>query len=126
MLLIPLVTVTVREVRGLKIKQKWIRMILSGEKPMEVRSIRYDLLGQRIALGNSDNGFVEGYATVKDVITFPYSEIQKYEDKHRATEWLRKHYRGRNILYGFILTEIEREKNPFTYTKSNSICFRLK
>lgn len=101
-------------------------MILNGEKPMEVESVRYDLLGQRIALGNSDNGLVEGYATVRDVIAFPYSDIQKFEDKHKATEWLRKLYRGRTRLYGFILVQIERETTPFQYPKSCSLCFTLK
>ena len=92
---------------------------------MEVRSIRYDIQGQRIALGNSDNGLVEGYATVKDVIMFPYSEIRKYEDKHRATEWLKKYYRGRKLLYGFILVGIKKEPIPFQYPKSCSICFTI-
>jgi len=35
--------------------------------------MRHQLLGQRIALGNSDNGYVEGYATVQEVIKIPYS-----------------------------------------------------
>ena len=37
--------------RGLKIQNVWIRKILSGEKSMEVRSRRYDVLGQRISVG---------------------------------------------------------------------------
>lgn len=54
--------------RGLKIQNVWIRKILSGEKTMEVRSRRYDVLGQRIALGNSGNGLVEGYATLQEIV----------------------------------------------------------
>jgi hypothetical protein len=46
--------------RGLKNQNIWIRKILSGEKIMEVRSRRYAVLGQRIVLGNSGNGLVEG------------------------------------------------------------------
>ena len=65
--------------RGLKIQNVWIRKILSGEKSMEVRSGRYDVLGQRIALGNSGNGLVEGYATVQEIIEIPLARISKYE-----------------------------------------------
>jgi hypothetical protein len=84
--------------RGLKIQHKWIREILSGEKTMDVRSVHYEVLGQRIALGNSDNGLIEGYATVQEVIKIPYSEISNCGNQHRATEWLKAHYRGGEIF----------------------------
>lgn len=92
---------------------------------MEVRSRRYKFLGQRIALGNSDNGLVEGYATVQEVIKIPYSEISRYENQHRATEWLKIHYRGRDFLYGFVLGDVEPKKKPFPYPKSPGVLFVL-
>ena len=91
---------------------------------MEVRSRRYPLSG-RIALGNSNNGLVEGYATVQEVIKFPRSEISKYENQHHATKWLKEHYRG-DFLHGFVLIDVEREKEPFSYEKDASrILFTL-
>ena len=92
---------------------------------MEVRSMRYKLLCQRIALGNSDNGLVEGYATVQEVIEIRYSEISSYENQHRATEWLKAHYQGRDFLYGFIIRDVIREKSPFPYPKSPGIWFNI-
>ncbi len=43
----------------------WIREILSGGKTMEVRSKHYDVLGQRIALGNSETGWLKGTPSSK-------------------------------------------------------------
>jgi hypothetical protein len=99
-------------------------MILSGEKTMEVRSRHYKLDG-RIALGNSDNGLVEGYTTVKEVVKFPFSEIDRYEKHHHATKFLREHYRESNFLYGFVLANVKTEKRPFPYPKSHGITFEL-
>jgi hypothetical protein len=114
-----------KNTRGLKIQEKWIRKIFSGEKTMEVRSMRYRVLGQRIALGNSGTGLVEGYGTVQEIVDIPYSKISKYASQHRATEWLRKQYKGRNILYGFVLREVKRKKEPFPYPKSPGIWFNI-
>jgi hypothetical protein len=109
----------------MKIQQRWLLMILSREKTMEVRSIRYKVLGQRIALGNSDNGLVEGYANVKNVIKIPFSEISQYEYQHHATEWLEEHYREKVFLYSFVLTNVNTEKKPLPYPKSHAITFEL-
>ena len=91
---------------------------------MEVRSRRYPLSG-RIALGNSNNGLVEGYATIQEVIKIPFSEISKYENQHRATEWLKTHYTERDFLWGFVLRGIVRKKKPFPYLKDSRMWFVL-
>ncbi len=109
--------------RGLKIQHKWIRAILSGEKTMDVRSEHYQVLGQRVALGNSGNGLVEGYATIQEIIQIPFTEISRYDDKHHATKYLETHYAGQDFLFGFILTNVMKEKKPFPYKKSPGICF---
>jgi hypothetical protein len=54
--------------RGLKIQGRWLSLILSGQKTMEVIGQYYKVRRLRIALGNSDSRNVEGYATVQDVI----------------------------------------------------------
>ena len=111
--------------RGLKIQDEWIRKILSGEKTMEVRSRRYDVLGQRIALGNSGNGLVEGYVTVQEIVEIPLAQIPTYENKHLATKWLLKQYRSKEVLYGYCLTKVKKENKPLSFTKSGSIMFTL-
>jgi hypothetical protein len=122
--------------RGLKIQNVWIRKILSEKKTMEVRSRRYDVLGQRIALGNSGNGLVEGYATVTEIVEILLAEIPKYKSKHLATKWLLEHYGNKedankvkkkksDILYGYFLTDVKKENKPFKYPKNRSIWFTL-
>jgi hypothetical protein len=117
--------------RGLKIQDAWISKILSGEKTMEVRSVRFNVLAQRIALGNSGNGLVEGYATVQEIIEIPIHQISDYECQHLATNWLIEHYGNKEdaqkkktgALYGYYLTNVKKENTPFPYPKSSSIWF---
>ena len=87
--------------------------------------MNYRVLGQRIALGNSGNGLVEGYATVREIIEIPLAKISKYESKHLATEWLLKRYGDKNILYGYCLKNVKKENRSFLYSKNASIWFRL-
>jgi ASCH domain len=108
--------------RGLKIQEIWIDKIFSGEKTMEVRSMHYKISGQRIALGNSRSGLVEGYCTIQEIMKIPFSKIARYEDKHRAAKWLKKRYIGKDFLYGFILNNVKKEKKPFP-SRSPGICF---
>ena len=111
--------------RGLKIQDIWIGKILSGDKTMEVRCGRFDVLGQRIALGNSGNGLVEGYATVQEIVEMPIAKIPEYESQHLATEWLLKQYGDKEALYGYCLTDVKKENKPFLYPRSGSIWFTL-
>jgi len=112
--------------RGLKIHDVWIRKILSGEKTMEVRSRCYNVLGQRLALGNSGNGIVEGYATVQEIIETPLAMVSDCQDKHLATEWLLQRYSDKEKLYGYCLTNVEKKRKHFPYPKNKSIWFNLK
>jgi len=111
--------------RGLKIQNVWIRKILSGEKTMEVRSRRYGVLGQRIALGNSGNRLVEGYATVQEIIKIPLKTIPEHAGRHLATNWLFQRYGNKETLYGYCLTNVSKETKSFWYPKSPSIWFTL-
>ena len=92
---------------------------------MEARSRRYDVLGQRIALGNSGNGLVEGYANIKEILEIPMAKIPNYESKYLATKWLQKQYADKETLHGYCLTNIKKETNYFPYPKSGSIWFTL-
>ena len=108
---------------GLKIQGKWLSLILSEEKTMEVRSTYRKLIGQRIALGNSDNGLIEGYATVSNITEIEYSEIPKYHKYHLATPWLTNQYKDKSVVYGYLLKDVKRELNPEPYPKNYSIWF---
>ena len=112
--------------KGLKIKDAWLRLILSGQKTMEVRSLHFTVKGTRIALGNSSTGNVEGYATVADVIKIPYLQITSYENQHRASRWLMQRYKEGAHLYGYVLRDVKEEKSPFPYPKGPGIGFYIR
>lgn len=96
-------------------------MILSGKKTMEVRSQNANIIGLKIGLGNSKTRNVEGYATETEKIKIPFKDISKYEGEHKATVWLLPQYKGRKFVYGYRLSNVEREFNPFPYPKNRSI-----
>ena len=109
--------------RVLKIQDKWLRMILSGKKTMEVRSQNFNIVGLKIGLGNSRTWNVEGYATVTEKIKIPFSEIMNYQNEHLATlqDFKELGYDKKEFLYGYRLTNVTRESNPFPYPKNRSI-----
>jgi hypothetical protein len=111
--------------KGLKIKQPWIGLILNGEKTMEVRSQKHDFLNQTIALGNSDTKQVEGYAYCYEIVEIPMRKLDEFEKEHRATEELRKFYKNKNSVYGFRLKKIIAESNPYPYPKNASNRFNV-
>jgi len=56
--------------RGLKIQDKWIQLILNGQKAMEVRSLYFKIKGMRIALGNSGTGMLRDMQQLKMSLRF--------------------------------------------------------
>ena len=106
--------------RGLKIRGKWLQLILDGSKTMEVRNRHFKIGGMRIALGNSNTGNIEAYATVADVVEISRREIGKYENQHLATEWLTSNYGKNEILYGYILKDITRTPRQLPHPKSQA------
>jgi len=110
--------------RGLKIQGRWVKLILDGQKTMEVRGQKYKVVGQRIALGNSDTKKVEGYATVEKVIEISYFDVPKYHSQHHATGWLMSQW-WKGSFYGYVLKDVKKEPSPFLYRKSPSIWFNI-
>lgn len=110
--------------RGLKISDLWLSKILSGEKTMEIRSIKGKVNCQRIALGNSTNHLVEEYAIVQDIFDIPLAKVSEYQDKHLATQWLLKRYSDKGRLNGYLLTDVKREDKQFLYQNAG-VWFQL-
>ena len=101
---------------GTIIKKEWISLILSGKKTMEVKSQYKPLKGQRIALGYGS--LVRGYAKVKEVVSIPYNDIPKYQHLHLATTWLMNHYKGKDVVYGYVLEDVIVENEQVPYSRS--------
>jgi hypothetical protein len=110
---------------GTIIKEKWLSLILSGQKTMEVKSQYKPLKGQTIALGYSS--LVRGYAKVRDIETIPYNDIPKYQHLHLATAWLMNHYKGKKEVYGYVLEDAMMENKQVPYPRSyGSVWFNIR
>jgi len=109
---------------GTIIKKKWLSLILSGQKTMEVKSQYKPLEGQTIALGYGS--LVRAYATVKDIKTIPYNDIPQFQHLHLAAAWLMKQYRGKNEVYGYVLENVTKETRTVKYPRSyGSVWFSI-
>lgn len=113
--------------RGLKIQEKWIHLILNQVKTMEVRGQKYKLLKQEIALGNSKTKNVEGYAFIEEILKIPFSKIMNYRNEHQATlqDFQKLGYDKKHFVYAYRLTQVRRESNPFPYPRNPSIFFQI-
>jgi len=111
--------------QGTIIREKWLNLIISGKKTMEVKSqYKPEMNGTKIALGNSS--LVKGYAFVKEIVTIPYAEIPRYHKQHLATQWLMKHYNGKAAVYGYVLSEVRKENKKVSYPRSyGSVWFEI-
>ena len=112
--------------KGLKINDYWLKEILSKYKTMEVRSYRIrDVLGRRIALGNTKTQMIEAYATVKEIVKFPRIDTAKYDKEHRATESILERYAEKEFLYGYRLRNVQEAQEKIPYPKHRSSIFTI-
>ena len=101
----------------LKIDDKWVNLILNGNKSWEIRR-RNTKIRERIALGNTKIKCCVGYARIVDSIEMTVEELKKYNDKHQANGFLDNYARGRKILFAWVLEEVEVEAKPESYSHS--------
>jgi hypothetical protein len=114
----------VSRTEGTIIREEWLSLILSGKKTMEVKSQYKPLQGQKIALGYGS--LVRGYAKVKEVVSIPYNDIPKHQNLHLATTWLMNHYRGKDVVYGYVLEDVTMENKQVPYPRSyGSVWFSI-
>ena len=71
----------------LKIDDKWLKLILAGEKTGDIRRTQTNFRG-RIALGNTKIKNYEGYATIIDCKEFSVKDLKKFGEKHQANEFI--------------------------------------
>jgi hypothetical protein len=104
-------------VRCLKIEDKWVNMILSGNKIWEIRR-RNTLIRERIALGNTKTKRVVGYARIVDSVEITVEELKKHNDKHQTKDFLVKYAEERKTLFAWFLEDVEVEAKPKPYSYS--------
>ena len=105
--------------RCLKINDKWIDLILSGNKTWEIRA-RNTLIRERIALGNTKTKRIVGYATLVDSVEMTIKQLKKRGDKHQANDFLDEYAKGKKTLFAWILEDVQVEPKLKLYSYSTS------
>jgi hypothetical protein len=103
--------------RCLKIDDKWVNLILSGNKTWEIRR-RNTRIRERIALGNTKIKRCVGCARIVDSVEMTVEELKKHKDKHQANDFLDKYAKGRETLFAWVLEDVEVEPKPKPYPYS--------
>jgi len=105
------------ELRCLKIDDRWLKLILNGQKTWEIRRTNTKIRG-RIALGNTTSKKVEGYAILKDSFPMNIQTLLENNHKHRANAFITGYAGGKTKLYVWVLEDIQTESNPKPYSFS--------
>jgi hypothetical protein len=110
--------------RCLKIDDKWVKLILSGNKTWEIRR-RNTKIRERIALGNIKTKRCVGYARIVDSFELTVEELKKHNDKHQANDFLDDYAKGRKTLFAWMLENVELETKPKRFSYSTGSWCKL-
>ena len=80
---------------GLIIKKKWLDLIMSGQKTLEIRGSRTSHAGEEIALLESGSQKIRGFCTIKEVTALDKILLNDIRRHMRGT-YLQSHQR-RNL-----------------------------
>lgn len=67
---------------GLIIKKKWLDLIMSGKKILEIRGCRTSHVGEEIALLESGSQKIRGFCTIKEVMALDKGKWEAHRDRH--------------------------------------------
>jgi hypothetical protein len=70
----------------LLIHEEYLTLILDKKKTWDVRTQELFSKGERIALGNTESGQIESYATISEVKKMSVAEMKKHNKKHFAND----------------------------------------
>lgn len=67
---------------GLIIKKKWLDLIMSGKKTLEICGCRTSHVGEEIAFLESGSQKIRGFCTIKEVMALDKGKWEVYRDLH--------------------------------------------
>lgn len=70
--------------RGLIIKEKWLDLIISGDKTLEIRGHNTTCIGEEIYLLESTTHRVRGIAIIEDTLKLNCDDWSNYENEHKV------------------------------------------
>jgi hypothetical protein len=109
---------------GLVIRERWINLVLKGEKTWEMRSQRTNIRG-RVALIQQGTGLVVGTACLMDSLA-PLSResYMNHRDRHAIPESMLDEVLAARWIYPWVLSDARRLPVAVPYThKSGAVTF---
>ena len=97
---------------GLIIKKKWLDLILSGEKSIELRSRNTTRRGP-VALIESGSGLIRGEVTLHNTYMLPREMLSAYQPCHRVDDFSEIKY---PVIWAWSVTSPVRYAEPVPYT----------
>lgn len=67
---------------GLIIKKRWLDLIMSGKKTLEIRGCRTSHVGEEIAILESGSQKIRGFCTIKEVMDLDKGKWEVHRDRH--------------------------------------------
>ena len=100
----------------LRIKRRWMRLIMAGEKTWELRRQRFNLEGCRIGLACSETKRIWATATVREVFLASLEHLSANFDKHGvSSDWLQMYAGEKTHLVVYTLERVTNLCEPYLY-----------
>jgi predicted transcriptional regulator len=97
--------------QALIVKDPWASMIVSGEKTIEIRTMRTKKIGKEIYIAKSGTKTLIGKVTIEKCLPLTANEFSQLADKHKA-----KGIYPKKQVYGWFLTKPIAFKDPLPYS----------
>ncbi len=99
--------------RALILKEPWASKVVSGEKTVELRTMKTNKIGEEIYIAKAGTKTLIGKVTIDKCVLLSQEEIQALESYHMAATYART-LKGKKI-YGWFLKNALAFENPIPY-----------
>ena len=85
---------------ALILKEPWASLVVSGEKTLEIRTMKTKKIGKEIYIAKAGTKTLIGKVTIDKCILLSENECDALADKHHATKYI-KHIKNKKYMVGF-------------------------
>jgi len=101
---------TINRMNALIVKEPWATMIVTGEKTLELRTMRTKKIGKEIYIAKAGTKTLIGKVTIENCRPLTNDECHLFEYKHKA-----KGIYPNRTVYGWFLTNPIQFHHPISY-----------
>jgi len=95
--------------RALILKEPWASLVVSGQKTLEIRTMKTKKVGKEIYIAKAGTKTLIGKVTIDKCILLSENECDALTDKHRAAKYI-KHIKNKKIYGWFLKNAVAFEK----------------